>query len=154
MSDTTKPQGYNYVECGLPNVWLVNGVDIDETPYGTGVAIHDLEGLHACIGSLLVDKPEPLTGAEFRFLRRELDLSQRILGTMFSRDERVIRRWETGEAGEVPDEFDKLIRHMYQESQDPSSTFQGLIERLRTLDGEWHEMLKLQPDEGRWKIAS
>ena len=31
---------YHYRECGLRNVWLANGFDEHDTPYGPGIAIH------------------------------------------------------------------------------------------------------------------
>lgn len=140
MSENSQP--YHYVECGLSYVYLRNGFEIQNTPYGQGVVIHDTDGLHRCIGELLVDKPDSLTGAEFRFLRRELDLSQRILGELFDVDERSIRTWERED--KVPKLEDKLIRHMYKESLDPNSTFQGLIQRMKNLDVEWREQITLE----------
>jgi DNA-binding transcriptional regulator YiaG len=71
---------YHYTQCGLNNVYLQNGYDLLETPYGSGVAIHDVDGLHKAIAMALVDKHAPLTGGEFRFIRIELNLSQKALG--------------------------------------------------------------------------
>ena len=51
---------YHYVECGLPNVWLRNGFEKKQTPYGEGVSISDIEGLHRCISRTLCDKPGQL----------------------------------------------------------------------------------------------
>ena len=67
---------YHYRECGLRNVWLVNGYDEHDTPYGLGVAIHDLEGVHHAVAHGLVSKGGKLTGAELRFLRQEMGISQ------------------------------------------------------------------------------
>ena len=36
---------YHYQGCGLPNVFLQNGYELVETPYGQGVTIHDLDFL-------------------------------------------------------------------------------------------------------------
>ena len=146
-------RGYNYQECGLPNVWLLNGYHFEKTPYGKGVNIQDLEGLHRCIAQLLVDKPDPLTGAEFRFLRLELDLSQRWLGELFGKEERQVRNWET--AAEVSEPYNRMIRHIYLERIDPSSSFEGLFERLRSLDVAWHERMQFIPDQdGNWQSAA
>lgn len=143
---------YHYVECGLPNVFLVNGFEIvEESPYGKGTVIHDVAGLHVCIAKILLDKPDSLTGAEFRFLRRELDLSQRILGELFDNDERTIRTWEREEIP-IPKLADHVIRHMYAETIDPNNTFEGLMKRLRELDIEWHERLNLVSNDD-WREA-
>jgi len=71
---------YHYVQCGLDNVWLENGFQTIDTPYGKQVKIDQADQLDAAIAEYLTRKPEPLTGAELRFLRLQLDLSQKRLG--------------------------------------------------------------------------
>lgn len=144
---------YHYRECGLDNVWLVNGIVRRSTRYGKGVSIPHIEGLHACIAQILCDKPAPLTGREFRFLRKETDLSQKLLGEMFGRTDRQIREIESKE--EVKEPFNLFIRHLYLESVRPDSSYTELFERLRTLDTEWHQKLSLSADEnGAWSALS
>jgi hypothetical protein len=36
---------HQYTDGGLRNVWLVNGYELKQTPFGEGVVIHDLDGL-------------------------------------------------------------------------------------------------------------
>src|SRR3981081_3052180 len=60
---------YHYRECGLPNVYLENGYHEIETPYGRGVSIEDVEGLHIAIAHALVEEKPSLTGPEVRFIR-------------------------------------------------------------------------------------
>src|ERR1700738_5263066 len=67
---------YHYRECGLPNVYLVNGYRETETPYGRGVSIEDVEGLHMAIAQALVEEKPSLTGPEVRFIRKLLELTQ------------------------------------------------------------------------------
>ena len=77
---------YRYTEGGLTNVWLSNGFREEDTPYGKGVSIEDVEGLHRVIGMKLVKERAQLTGAEFRFLRKELGLSQAKLAGCINRE--------------------------------------------------------------------
>ena len=149
---TEHPGAYHYAECGLPNVWLINGFEKVPTPYGEGLIIHDMGGLHKCISLILCDKPEPLTGPEFRFLRRELDLSQQVMGEIFGIKSRQMRNIEKKEQIENP--YNTLIRHMYLESVDPTSSLIPLIERLRSLDVVWHQDLSLRSDDTGWKMES
>lgn len=143
---------YHYRECGLDNVWLVNGASLESTPYGKGVSIPHIEGLHSYIAQTLCDKPSPLTGREFRFLRKELDFSQKLLGEMFGRTERMIRDTESKE--EVKEPYNLFIRHLYLESIRPDSSYTELFERLRTLDTEWHQDMTLAPNEnGAWSAV-
>ena len=87
-------QGYHYTGCGLDNVWLCNGYTLHEDAYGQSVSIDNLDSLHRAIGSFLADKAAPLTGAEARFLRIEMDLSQKRLGELLGRDAQTIALWE------------------------------------------------------------
>ena len=143
---------YHYVECGLPNVWLRNGFEKKQTPYGEGVSIYDIEGLHRCIARTLCDKPGQLSGREFRYMRRELDFSQKMIGEIFGRSDRSIRDLEHKEAVKEP--YNGFMRHLYLESIDPESSYIGLFKRLRDLDIEWHEQLTLMSDgTGNWSVT-
>lgn len=73
---------YHYTKSGLNNVYLLNGFEFVNTPYGKAKSVEDVEGLHKLIGSHLCKKPH-LTGAEFRFLIKEMGLSQSGLGKTF-----------------------------------------------------------------------
>ncbi len=147
-----KSKPYHYVECGLPNIYLSNGFTLTDTPYGKGVSIRNVDGLHRCIAGALCEKPSPLTGAEFRFLRIELDFSQKMLAEIFGCDDRNIRRLEAKE--EVQDLHSRLIRLIYLESIDPASTCVGLFKRLREIDVEWHDRMSLTADQDNgWALA-
>ncbi len=137
---------YHYVECGLPNVWLSNGFELMETPYGQGVSIRDLQGLHRCIARVLCDKPKKLTGAEFRYLRRELDMSQKMTGQLLGITAKQVRNIERG-VTPMKEPYNCLIRHMYLAKDDPNNTYAEVFERLRNLDLEWHETLQLTNSE-------
>ena len=53
---------YHYTDGGLRNVWLANGYEIKKTPYGEGVAFHNLDGLTRSICMALTRKALLLTG--------------------------------------------------------------------------------------------
>ena len=151
MNDPVDSELYHYVECGLPNVWLVNGFERHSAPYGQGVSIHDMSGLHKCIAKFLCDKTEPLTGQEFKFLRREMDFSQQAVGKLLGLQSRQIRNIEKSEETRNP--YDLWMRHIYLESIDPESSLVELMERLRSLDTEWHQNLTMKSDEsGVWMV--
>ena len=135
-------EAYHYVQCGLPNVWLLNGYNIVHGRNGEGVSIRDIDGLHRCLARSLCDKPEALTGAEFRFLRRELDFSQKMMGELLGRGARQIRNMETGE-DRIKEPYNHLVRLIYMESIDPKSSYIDLFNRLRSLDIEWHNELRM-----------
>lgn len=85
---------YHYTECGLPNIYLANGYHEHDTPYGPAVSIEDVEDLHKAIGTKLAQKKSRLSGAEIRFLRKELDLSQKQLGEFLEVEDQTVALWE------------------------------------------------------------
>ena len=101
---------YHYTESGLNNVWLVNGYTVETTPYGKGVRIEDVEGLNKSIAARLVNDKPHLTGAEFRFLRKELDLSQAALAKIVGKDAQSVARWKKAR---VPKMADRMMRFVY-----------------------------------------
>ena len=139
--------GYHYTECGLPNVWLMNGFEVKETPYGSGVSIQDMAGLHSCIGRTLCEKSETLTGSEFRFLRLEMDYSEgklgRLLGGLTSQQ---VRNIESGRTA-IQEWCDGLVRHVYLESIDPMSVYAEEVDRRDELGVKWDDLCLLIEDQ-------
>jgi DNA-binding transcriptional regulator YiaG len=144
---------YHYTDSGLDNIHLVNGFHEKDTPYGRAVSIEDLNGLHKTIGQWLVNVAKPLNGAEFRFLRHELDLSQKKLGQMMGKSEQAIGRWERSGAKAVDPLADRFIRVIYSEWVDGNGPVKDLIERLADLDQLEHAECRLEEKDGRWRVA-
>ena len=85
---------YHYTECGLSNIYLINGYKIIETNQGKAVSINDIDGLHKAIGMLLVSSKKDFLGDEIRFIRHEMLMSQDTLAHLLGVSEQTIRRWE------------------------------------------------------------
>lgn len=123
---------YHYTQSGLDNVWLQNGFTYDETPYGRGVRIENVHGLHVAIGCALVEKPGHLTGPEFRFLRKEMELSQGRLGELMGKSDQSVANWEKKQ---VPLESDFLIRHIYrQTATGEHASYVEMVDDLKAKD--------------------
>ncbi|MCW5748867.1 MAG: transcriptional regulator [Alphaproteobacteria bacterium] len=144
---------YRYRESGLDNVWLVNGYKIRSTPYGKAVAVEDVEGLHKSIAESLVGKPGPLTRAEFRFLRKELALSQKALGGIIGADEQAIARWERG-VSRVDEIADRFLRALYRETKEGKAGIRALVRRLNEPDDGGQAKIKLRRGREDWKVAA
>ena len=123
---------YHYTEGGLTNVWLSNGFREEDTPYGKGVSIEDIEGLHRAIGMKLVKERAQLTGAEFRFLRKELGLSQAKLAHWWGYEAQSVAGWE--KRGRVPRIADRFIRAFYLEKVSGNPSVLEIVERLALAD--------------------
>jgi len=120
---------YHYTESGLDNIYLLNGVNFVQEDGDTFTSIDDLEQLHIQIGKTLVEKTSPLLAKEFRFLRIELNLSQKALAELLGVDSQTIARWEKGETT-IPRVSDVVLRAYYSESLQEDSRI-GLM--LKTL---------------------
>jgi DNA-binding transcriptional regulator YiaG len=106
---------YHYTGAGLDNVFLENG--FRKRRYGGEevVAIEDVEGLHRAIARSLVEKPGALSGPEFRFLRIELDLSQKSLGELLGVSDQAVANWEKGVTKKPMGAADRLLRALTHE---------------------------------------
>ena len=131
----------NYKECGLKNVWLQNGYKEKDTPYGKAISIQDVEGLHRAIGMLMVKHKPRLTGTDFRFLRKELDLSQAAVGAYFGYQAQTVAIWE--KTGRIPKLADRAIRAIYREVKEGNTSCKDIVERLNDMDRADHEKSRL-----------
>lgn len=102
---------YHYTEGGLRNIWLVNGYERVETRYGKALTIQDLPGLTRAICKALIRKNSKLTGAEFRYLRQAMLMSQASLGRTLGRTDQAIAGWEKN--SKVPKFADQMLRVVY-----------------------------------------
>lgn len=142
---------YHYIDSGLRNIWLASGFEVVETNYGKGVAIHDVEGLHRAIGETLAKKAW-LTGAEVRFLRKEMDMSQRALGELLGNTDQAIAKWE--KFGKVPKTADRMIRLIYLEHIGGNVPIRQTIERINDTDRQESVRLTAEEGEAGWRIAA
>ena len=79
---------FHYTDGGLKNVWLANGFEIRESPYGKTVAFHNLDGLTQAMKSALAEARWDLTetcyriadlsGEQYYFKEASLALSRAI----------------------------------------------------------------------------
>lgn len=130
-----------YTGCGLRNIWLQNGYAMKQTPHGKAVAIQDVEGLHRVLAKMITRKPR-LTGAEFRFVRKELDLSQAALARMFGCEAQTIALWEKNKV-RVPKLADRMLRLIYREHAEGNVKIREMIERENDTDRKDHDPKKL-----------
>lgn len=88
---------YNYTECGLDNVW-VRGLPPCIDDNGQRVyTIPNLLGLHHEIARCIVMEQPGMSGAEMRFLRTELGLTQDELSRLLHVSSLTVSRWERNE---------------------------------------------------------
>lgn len=143
---------YHYTQCGLSNIYLKNGYEVKETPYGKGVSIDNADGLHMAIAKSVIDKIGNLDGEELRFLRIELDLSQKRLGEYLGRTDQAVALWE--KTGNIPKEVNFLVRHIFRQTMDKTVTYLEEVDRLREMDKVEHtEGVSFQEIDNGWEVA-
>ena len=125
---------YHYMDSGLDNVWLVNGFSKLQTAYGKGVTIENIDSLHSAIGRWLIETPKPLNGAELRFLRLHMELTQNRLAKLLGVDEQAVRRWEKARSRAIHGAADRLLRGLYGEYAGGDGSLRRMVDRLAELD--------------------
>lgn len=146
--------GYHYAESGLPNVWLMNGFSFTETPYGRAITIEDMDGLHLAIGLRLCEQPEKFTGPEVRFLRHELDLSQKTLAGILGVKELTVARWESGKS-DISAPAQRLLSMYYREKMTGDVRIAEALEKLSALDVAIHAMIHMaRTTDETWAVCA
>jgi putative transcriptional regulator len=140
---------YKYDDAGLRNVWLANGYTVRKTRYGKAVAIENVDGLTRAICRALASKPGRLTGAEFRYLRLHLGLSQKALGKAFGNTEQAIALWE--KKGRIPLWADKHLRLLVIAKEDGNEPLGRALERLDIVERLVSSRLVVEETRRGWK---
>ena len=141
---------YHYTDGGLRNVWLANGYEITQTPYGEGVSFHNLNGLTRSICMALTRKASPLTGAEFRYIRSAgMLLSQPALGKLMGIDGQSVARWE--KTSKVPLWADKLVRLLYTAQVNGDESIAKAVERIKTVELLIKQKIVVRESRGQWR---
>jgi DNA-binding transcriptional regulator YiaG len=144
---------YHYTDGGLANVWLVNGYEVRQTPFGEGLVIHDLDGLTRAICLTLAEKPDSLTGVELRYIRSAgMLLSQPALGKLIGVDGQTVARWE--KSGRVPRMADKTVRLHYLAHARGDEPIRSAVERVKTVERLVGQRIVVEDLRAHWEPDS
>ena len=140
MEDTR----YRYTECGLDNVYLLNGFERVPTPRGEVVRIVNEDGLLTAIGRCLVTEKKWLSGKEVRFLSKELGLTQNDISSILGMDIQAFARWEKGRRSKGSMAADRLLRILYMERVKGNPRIRESLQRLAELDELLNEEIDIE----------
>lgn len=122
---------HSYPGCGF-TVLLENGYVTSGEGDTSGVSYIDLQGLHRAIVDRLTRLPGRLSRMEFRFLRREAELSQTKAAELLGVTSQTVSLWERGESS-ISALADTAIRALAREKSNlevSQSAHQRLGDRL------------------------
>lgn len=108
---------HHYTESGLLNVYI-SGINVERDDDGDEViTIPSVNELHHVIATGIVNHPKGISGAELRFLRSEMGLTQAEMAALVHRDKQSIGRWERSEI-EIDSSAEALVRRLAIEKLD------------------------------------
>lgn len=142
---------YHFTDGGLDNVWLANGYVERDTCYGNAVSFSDLDGLVGAVCAALVQKPGRLTGAEFRYLRTALQLSQKLLGHLVGYSEQAVAKWE--KTGRVPKAVDALLRMIFGSAHGDQAKHRPMTRMLDVIDNVSNSRIVMSYSGGQWNSS-
>lgn len=144
---------FHYTDSGLDNVYLASGVNHFESDdeYGGGYSINNLDGLHKVLVLFVANKGAALTPKEIRFLRIEMDLSQKELAHKLDNTDQTISLWERGKVP-IPWAESLVLRSMaVGRAWGQSLNLEQLVDELHTKDFDqelWdHLVMRWKPIE-------
>lgn len=140
----------HYPDCGLDDVYLLSGYEVIKTPYGEGLSIKNLDGLHNAIGCSLARDKKTLSGKELRFLRKHMDLTQSELGKLLGLSSQQVARWEKGES-QIKGPAELLLRVLFLEHTCGKINIQKILSALEERDAPLTESLVFENTGEEWR---
>ena len=144
-----------YGACELRNIWLANGYRYEEIDgHGRCLEIDNIDGLHRSIGHHLVNYRKRLSGAEIRFLRVEMGMSQQRLADCLGVDEQTVSLWERGKrrptvAGE------RMLRLLYLEHANGKTKVADMIAQWNDSDRQGDVAPEVFEETNKgWRMAA
>jgi putative transcriptional regulator len=141
---------FHYTASGLSDVWLLNGFAVEHTPYGDGVRIEDVDGLQMALAlRIATDKKTP-AGADLRFLRKTMRLSQNRLAQLLGCSDQSIARWEKDKS-EIDPAAERLVRLLVLDYLGTQPHIGETLTLLAERDDTLSEYRLLRREAGTWK---
>lgn len=129
---------FHYTQCGLDDVYLEGGVQVEETPYGEAFSVEHANELHEAIAKSIINDARPLRGQEARFLRVMLHLSQEAMARALGVDRATIIRWERAREKALSTMQDTAVRTTYASRAATDEFMVSVIKELQDADEKAH----------------
>jgi DNA-binding transcriptional regulator YiaG len=143
----------HYKACGLDDVYLASGYEIEDTPHGKGISVKNADELHKAIGAFLVSNKKLLAGKEVRFLRHQMDLTQSELARLLGTSAQQVARYEKEESS-IPGPTDRILRLLYKEHLQQVIAVKDLLTILDEMDDRTTQKMIFERADGTWNKAA
>lgn len=140
---------YHYQECGLDDVYLVNGFQFHDVDGEKGVVIQNVDGLHQAIADNIVMNKSLLGGRDIRFLRKHMRLTQADMAQWIGCDPQTVARWEKDQT-RIPGPADRLMRLLHASTYLKDVNILAMIRQMADLDETMGKEV-FKESEGEWK---
>jgi len=151
-SEEVRNEPVLYRACGLDEIYLLNGYDLEDHDGEQHMSITKMEELHQAIGRHLVTHRKGLSPKEIRFLRNVMNLTQAELAACLGNNAQSVARWEKGQC-EVPGASEKLLRLVFlahlMSAEELEVLRDFLINKLNALD----ELDETETVQGRFQLG-
>lgn len=144
---------FHYTACGLDNIYLTSGYQLREVAGETYVSVRDVEDLHQAIALALVCKRKILAGAEIRFIRKYLDLTQRGLSELLVVSDQMVARYEKGQTV-LTGPADGILRLLVADHAKGKVHIREELKRIRAFDDVAEGDLTFALDGDEWRNAA
>lgn len=144
---------YQYVESGLDNVFISGISPMIDDEGDEVVTIQHINVLHAEIARGIIESDGGINGAELRFLRTEMGLTQVALAELLSVDGQTVGRYERGDTPIDPT-AETLLRRLAGERL--VDAFDKSIEELAMLvhADDAHDEINIEATEDGYRLVA
>ncbi len=136
--------GLHFTDCGLDNVYLLDGYEIIETGYGPAPVIKDPAELHHAITAHILGLRE-LDGKTAAFLRAWLGMSVDQIAQITDLQTAQVRAWQRRPDAKVPAKAAAKIRQ---------KCLDRIGHRFKPITINGDGPIKLSRQSGRWSTIS
>ncbi|WP_318482574.1 helix-turn-helix domain-containing protein [Photobacterium leiognathi] len=144
---------HHYTESGLDNIYLVNGYEITLVDGEECISYTGFEQIQRAIGVTICNQNSWMNAQQFKFLRKEFQLTQSALGRLLFCDRQSIARWEKSETA-IPPLVDITLRALYLESIHEDSHVRLTIDSLADAEiADLNKEIRIENKDGKWQAV-
>ena len=111
---------------GLSNIYLRNGFTVEDSDGDETISYENLTGLYFEISRAIASTPFTMRAEEFRFMRKQLQMSQADMAVLFDKSDQAIAKWEKGLLP-VPKAESTLLKIFWLSQKVRASEFKSIV---------------------------